>query len=651
MMKEASARSSLIGAGPFAPVGTQRLRLHPVGGAGVRIDGGFWHRYQVLNRETMIPHGMRMLEETGNLENLRIAAGMASSEYSLPLFRDSDVYKMLEAIGWERAHGPDAEQDGFLTSTASLLARVQQPDGYLNSYVQVVLGGKRFGNPAMGHELYCAGHLMQAAVADVRTGGDPAGLFAVAARFADLLTGPSLPAGFVPGHPVIETALVELYRTAGEARYLDLAAELIRRRGRSTLNWGEAGYRYDPSYFLDDVPVEEAEEIRGHAVRALYLLSGAVDVYLETETPGLLRSALAQWDDMVAAKTYLTGGIGSRHKRESFGVPFELPTDRAYCETCAAVASIMWNWRMLLVTGEARFADLIERTLYNGFLAGIGLDGKSFFYINPLHERGTGVRQSWFDCACCPPNVMRLLASLDHYIATRTDAGLQIHQFVSGHFIAQLPGAGKFAVEMITSYPDEGAVRLRLRQAAGLAELAIRIPGWASAATATLNGRPLAAEPGEDGYLRVSRTWAPGDELVIEFPLPVRTIYPGLDVDSARGCVAYERGPLVYCFEGADVPGTGRLRGLSVQNGARPAEVPGTYVAGEGVIGLSVPGRIASPPPAGWPYLDHPPDEVGGTGDGPARDAELFAIPYFAWANRAPADMRVWIPEQPPRLG
>jgi uncharacterized protein len=651
MAKEASVRSGLIGAGPFAPVSTQRLRLHPLGEGGVRIDGGFWHRYQVLNRETTIPHGMRMLEETGNLENLRIAAGMASSGYSLPLFRDSDVYKVLEAIGWERAHGPDAEQDRFLASTASLLAQVQQPDGYLNSYVQVVLGGKRFGNPAMGHELYCAGHLMQAAVADVRTGGDASGLFAVAVRFADLLAGPGLPAGFVPGHPEVETALAELYRTTGETRYLDLAADLIARRGRSTLTWGEAGTSYDPPYFLDDVPVEKAEEIRGHAVRALYLLSGAVDVHLETETPGLLRSALAQWDDMVAAKTYLTGGTGSRHKRESFGVPFELPTDRAYCETCAAIASIMWNWRMLLATGEARFADLIERTLYNGFLAGIGLDGKSFFYINPLHERGDGIRQSWFACACCPPNVMRLLASLDHYIATRTDTGLQIHQFVSGRFTAQLPGAGKFAVEMLTSYPEEGAIRLRLRQAAGQAELAVRIPGWAPAATATLNGRPLAAEPGADGYLRISRTWVSGDELVVEFPLRIRTIYPGPDVDSARGCVAYERGPLVYCFEGADVPGTGRLRGLSVRSGARPAEVPGAYVAGERVIGLSVPGRIAGPAAAGWPYLDHPPGEVGGTGGGPARDAELFAIPYFAWANRAPADMRVWIPEHSPREG
>ena len=649
MVAEASKRPGLADAGPVAPVATQRLRLHPVGGGGVRIDGGFWRRYQVLNRETTIPHGMRMLEESGSLENLRIAAGMASGEYAMPLFRDSDVYKVLEAIGWERAHGADAEQDRFLASTVQLLVRAQQPDGYLNSYVQVVEGGKRFGNSAMGHELYCAGHLFQAAIADLRTGGDPAGLFALAARFADMLTGPGLPAEFVPGHPEIEMALTELYRTTGDARYLDLAAGLLGRRGRATLSFGVPGHLYEPSYFLDDVPVEDADEIRGHAVRALYLLSGAVDLYLEAGRPGLLRSAVAQWDDMVSGKTYLTGGTGSRHKREAFGDRFELPPDRAYCETCAAIASIMWNWRMLLATGEARFADLMERTLYNGFLAGLGLDGKSFFYVNPLQARVGGGRQGWYFCACCPPNVMRLLASLDHYIATRTEAGVQIHQFVSGRLTARLRGAGKIALEMITSYPDEGTIWLRVRHATGEAELAIRVPSWAAAVSATLNGRPVPAEPGSDGYLRVSRAWAAGDELVIEIPLRARTIYPSPDLDAVRSCVAYERGPFVYCFEGIDVPGAGALGGVTVRPGAEPTELASAYVADRHVIGLSLPGRIAAPAPAAWPYLDRPANGGGGSRDGQARDTELLAIPYFAWANRGPSDMRVWIPEHPPR--
>ena len=608
----------------------------------MRIEGGFWGRYQALNRETTIPHGMHMLEETGSLENLRIAAGLSSGEYSPPLFRDSDVYKVLEAIGWERGHGPDPEQDRFLADTAGLLARAQQPDGYLNSYVQVVESGKRFSNPAMGHELYCAGHLMQGAVADVRTGGDPDGLAAVAGRFADLLAGPDLPDGFVPGHPEIEMALVELYRTTGAGRYLDLAADLAGRRGRSTLRWGSVGQVYEPAYFQDDVPFEEAEEIRGHSVRALYLLSGGTDLYLETGRPGLLRSALAQWDDMVSAKTYLTGGIGSRHKREAFGDPFELPPDRAYCETCAAVASIMWNWRMLLATGEARFADLLERTLYNGFLAGLGFDGTTFFYVNPLHTRSPRERERWHQCACCPPNIMRLLASLDYYLATSTGEGLQIHQFASGRVAAGLT-AGTLAIEMATGYPDEGTVRLRVREAPdGPAELAIRVPGWAAEVSATLNGRPAQAEPGADRYLRISRAWTAGDELDVEFGLRVRTIYPGPDIDAVRSCVAYERGPLVYCFEGVDVADSGRLRGATVRPGAKPSELPGAEVAGHRVTGLSVPGQITPRNPDGWPYLDHPPD---GAGEQRARDIDLRAIPYYAWANRGPGDMRVWIPE------
>lgn len=638
---------SALMAGPVAPVAAERLALRPIRRGAVRIEGGFWGRYQALNRETTIPHGMHMLEETGSLENLRIAAGLTSGEYSMPLFRDSDVYKVLEAIGWERAHGAEPGQDQFLADTAALLARAQQPDGYLNSYVQVVESGKRFGNPAMGHELYCAGHLMQAAVADLRTGGDPDGLAAVARRFADLLAGPDLPDGFVPGHPEIEMALVELYRTTGAGRYLDLAAELVGRRGRSTLRWGSVGQVYEPAYFQDDVLFEQAEEIRGHAVRALYLLSGGTDLYLETGQPGLLRSALAQWDDMVSAKTYLTGGVGSRHKREAFGDLFELPPDRAYCETCAAIASIMWNWRMLLATGEARFADLLERTLYNGFLAGLGFDGKTFFYVNPLHTRSPRERERWHQCACCPPNIMRLLASLDYYVATSTEGGLQIHQFASGRVAADL-AAGTLAIEMATGYPDEGAVRLRLRQAPdGPAELAIRVPGWAAEVSVTLNGRPAPAEPDGDRYLRISRIWAEGDELDVEFGLRARTIYPGPDLDAVRSCVAYERGPLVYCFEGVDVAGTGRLRGAAVRTGARPSETPAVDVAGHRVTGLCVPGQVADRSPDGWPYLDHPPGGADGTAGRPARDIELHAIPYYAWANRGPGDMRVWIPGYP----
>jgi hypothetical protein len=626
-----------------APATGERLALRPLPGSAVRISGGFWGHYQALNRQVTIPHGIRMLAETGSLENLRIATGAAAGEYSLPLFRDSDIYKMLEAIAWSRRHGRDEAAEQFFSDATGLLAGAQHADGYLNSYVDVTQAGRCWADPAMGHELYCAGHLFQAAVADLRTGGAPDGLAAIAVRYAGLLTQllPGELAGFVPGHPEAEMALTELYRATGRAAYLELAAGLIARRGQARLSWGSFG----PDYFSDDIPFEQADQVRGHAVRALYLLSGATDVYTETGRGGLLRAALAQWDDMVAGKTYLTGGIGARHTGESFGAAFELPPDQAYCETCAAVASIMWNWRLLLITGEARFADLIERTLYNGFLAGLGLDGRSFFYVNPLQSSGEARRKPWQECACCPPNIMRLLASLDSYVATSTDTGVQIHQFVTGQVSAVLGTAGLLELDMATGYPDDGGLRLRVGAAPAVAaDLAVRLPAWAGNVSVQVNGRLVTMEPGQDGYLRLSRDWAPGDEVVIQLNLPVRTIRPDPRIDAVRGCVAFERGPLVYCFEGADLPAgpAGRLQRAAAAPGGSPAELLGADIAGHRVIGLALPGVLRDDTRAGWPYRDQPAPGPGP--DQPARQAELRAVPYYAWANRGQHDMRVWLP-------
>ena len=435
-----------MSAGPVMPVSQQQLALRPITDGTVALTGGFWGDRQRQNREVTIPHGIRMLESSGALENLRIAAGESNGEYRLPVFRDSDLYKVLEAVAWERAHGADPDQEAFFKSSVELLEAAQDPDGYINSYVQVVEKGCRFGDPAMGHELYCAGHLFQAAVADKRTaaragGLRSAGLWPVAGRFASMLVEVlrSEQARLVEGHPEVETALVELYRTGKDRRYLELAGDLLGRRGHNSLSWRGFG----PSYFQDDVPFDQARSVRGHAVRCLYLLAGAADIYTETGRKELLASSLSQWADMTSAKTYLTGGVGSRHKDEAFGDPFELPPDRAYCETCAAIASIMWNWRLLLVTGEARFAELMERTLFNGFLAGTGLDGRSFFYVNPLQARQPAARSPWYYCACCPPNVMRLMASLEHYLATASDDGVQVHQYASGRVRSELGPAAR----------------------------------------------------------------------------------------------------------------------------------------------------------------------------------------------------------------
>jgi DUF1680 family protein len=620
--------------GPVAPTTPRWLAVRPLRHGGVRIEGGFWGRRQARNRDVTIPHGIRMLQESGGVENLRVAGG-APGEHTMPLFTDSDVYKVLEAIAWERSRGADDAQERFLVETTELLCRAQRPDGYLNSYVDGAESGNRFADPAMGHELYCAGHLVQAAVADLRTGGAPGGLPAVATAFADLIVRelPGELRDYVPGHPQVEMALTELARATGRTELLAAAAELIDRRGRGTLGWRSFG----PTYFCDDVPFEQAHTIRGHAVRALYLLCGAADVHAETGRAELLRASLDQWDDMVSHKTYVTGGVGSRHKDEAFGEPFELPPDLAYCETCAAIASVMWNWRLLLITGEARFAELMERTLYNGVLAGLGLDGASFYYVNALHARAHAGREPWYRCACCPPNLMRLIASLDHYVATTTDDGVQIHQLVGGRLTADLPAAGRVELELETGYPYDGTLAVRVLEAPeAAAELAIRVPSWARSATAALGDAPLAAEP-ESGYVRIRRRWRRGDELALEIPLEPRTVRPDPRIDAIRSCVAFERGPLVYCFEAVDVPGLDDAR---VVPGAAPAERPGTDVAGEAVMALSAPGLVGAGDRArGWPYHEGAP-----AGDGELLERELRAIPYYARANRGDARMRVWIP-------
>jgi uncharacterized protein len=636
------------------PVSKKLLALHPISPGTVELTSGFWGDRQIQNREVTIPYGMEMMEGSGTLENFRVAAaGGSSAQYHLPLFRDSDLYKVLEAIAWERAHGPDPEQEKFFRSSAELLAQAQEPDGYLNTYVRVVQQGRRFQDAAMGHELYCAGHLFQAAVADARTAAPgPVQLGPVVDRYASMLVDVlgSEQAGFVEGHPEIETALVELYRTTRDPRLVELAGDLLARRGHKVLSWRSFG----PSYFQDDVPFAEAGSIRGHAVRALYLLAGATDIYTETGRAHLRGPIFSQWDDMVSAKTYLTGGVGSRHRDEAFGDRFELPPDRAYCERCAAIASIMWNWRLLLLTGEARFADLIERTLYNGFLAGIGFDGTSFFYENPLQVRVPTARHAWYDCACCPPNGMRLLASLEHYFVTTTDQGAQFHQYASCRVQTNPGSEGSLDLAVETDYPNGGTVVFRVDAAPAISrEIALRVPSWATHATATLNGRSVGGEPGADGYLRLRREWSGGDELMVEFPLRPRVVRASDDIDGARGCVAFERGPLVYCVEGHDLASEHPLQDISVRASV-PKEEPALDIGGQQVVALKLQARARSTGAPPWPYFAAGSEaeakgDVGASnrgvepGDG---DLEVRAIPYFAWANRGATDMRVWVPER-----
>jgi len=618
-------------AGPAAPT-TGALR--PLGLGAVTLDpDGLLGAWQQRNAEATLPHCVEQLEATGTTDNLRRIVG----ESDAPAFRgmwfaDSDVHKTLEAAAWELARRPDDRLAEFVEATTALLERVQDPDGYLNSYFQGDHRDRQWAEPVWSHELYCAGHLIQAAVAASRS-GTAAGtrLLAVARRFADLLVeryGAGGSAGeAVCGHPEIETALVELYRTTGHRPYLDLAARFVDLRGRGLLGDDP---KFGPQYYQDHAPVREATEVTGHAVRQLYLLAGVVDVAVETGDTSLLDAAVRLWESAFGTKTYLTGAHGSRHRDEAFGDPYELPPDRAYAETCAAIASFSWNWRMLLATGGHRYADELERVLYNGIACSTSLDGRHFFYSNPLqlrtghdgsHEDAPSQRLPWYSCACCPPNLARLVASLQAYTATVTDAGVQLHLYAAGT-IATPHGT----VAVATDYPWDGRVTLTVTPSdpGSVWTLALRIPGWCTAAT--LDGAPVGGE-----YAEVTRAWQPGDTVVLELAMPPRLVTGHPRVDAVRGCAALLRGPLVYCLEQTDLPDDVLVDDVTLDLDA-PVE------AGPGDGATVVLTARGSHHPAGGAPLYAPPGRVAGT---PVR---LTAVPYFRWANREPGAMRVWIP-------
>jgi DUF1680 family protein len=547
------------------------------------------------------------------------------------VFMDSDVHKWLEALGWELAREPSEDLARRADDAIALVEAAQEDSGYLNSYYQVARPGPRFTNLAWDHELYCAGHLTQAAVAHARGRGDER-LLGVARRFCDHIREVFRDRDGTPGHPEIETALVELFRHTGERRHLDLAAHFVGTRGRATLQPARLG----SSYFQDHVPVREATEVIGHAVRALYLAAGVTDLYLETGEAALLDVMRAQWRDMAGRKSYITGGVGAHHSDEAFGDPFELPPDRCYGETCAAIASVMWSWRLLLATGEARYADNMERTLYNGFLSGLALDGGGYSYVNPLHVRDShrdaverGARRlPWYACACCPPNVMRLLASLQHYLATADAGGVQIHHYATG-------AAG--GVRVATDYPWDGRVELEVLRD-GAWTLGLRVPGWADRARLEAAGEEHDAPPGD--YARIERRWTAGDRVTLELALRPRLTAPHPRIDAVRGCLAIERGPLVYCVESADAPGDAPVDDLRLDPDAPLRDVPRAEVLG-GIVAVEAQG--AHRPADGWdPDWAYAPAGEPAAAD--ARDASLVAIPYALWGNRADGAMRVWIP-------
>lgn len=615
-------------------------RLRPISFAQVAIEDAFWAPRQQTNTRATLPHLFAELERAGNIPNLRLAAEGAREGYQGPVYMDSDLYKALEAAAYVLHTHPDDPIRAKVDEVIDILERAQQPDGYLNSYFQVVAPDKRWSNLRDWHELYCAGHLIEAAVAHYYATGSER-LLNIARRFADYIDSvfgdaPGKRLGYC-GHPEIELALFRLYHATGEPRYKDLAAFFLLNRGKKI--FAQEHHipleEYDGAIWQDNLPLLEHREIVGHAVRAAYLFAGATDLAAETDDPTLreqlLQMLLRVWDNTTQRRAYITGGIGNEPKHEGFTADYELPNRTAYQETCASIALILWAHRLGLLLGESRFYDALERALYNGALAGISMDGKRFFYVNPLESDGTHHRKAWYGCACCPPNIARLLASLGDYIYAQGDDALYVNLYIGSRVRTTLGGA-PLTLQVRTDYPWGETATIRVAEGAPRRlRLMLRIPAWCDAPELRWNGSPLTPTH-ENGYAAIERDWKPEDTLELHMPMTPQLMEAHPRVDADRWQIALQRGPLVYCLEECDQPAP--LERLAIRrdypiHSTRMPELLGGIVTLEGMAEA----------------LDS--DEAWGNAlYRPLRPRTLHpfrAIPYYAWDHRRPCPMRVWM--------
>ncbi len=623
------------------PVSPSTGVLRPLDLHEVNVTGGFWRDFQQLNATVMIRHAEDWMERVGWIGNFDAAVeGRLPADRQGREFADSDVYKLMEAMAWEIGRTGDAELEARFQALVDRIEPVQEEDGYLNTHFGRPGQQPRYSDMEWGHELYCFGHLVQAGVARGRTHGRDR-FVDIAIRAADHVCETFGPDGLdtICGHPEIEPALAELARYTGERKYLDQARLFVERRGHGRL--GEIDF--GPEYFQEDVPVRDAEVLRGHAVRALYLAAGAIDVAVETGDEELLGAVTRQMSRTVARRTYLTGGMGAHHEGESFGDDFELPPDRAYSETCAGVGAAMVGERLLLATGDPVHADLVERVLLNVVATSPAQDGHGFFYTNTLHQREPGtwaaadkvaaraassLRAPWFAVSCCPTNVARTVASFGTFVATADDDGVQLQQLATAEVRTTLPDGCPVALDVETDYPHDGRVRVTVREDATRAwTLRVRVPSWATVgAVLRVDGQETTVMP---GYAEVRRAFRAGD--VVELDLPVRARWTWADprVDAVRGQVAVERGPLVMALESTDLGEDVNLAAVEV--GAAPLERDGQVL---------VPVRTSAPAERDWPFAAEPtrPDTV-------EHVALVPLVPYHRWGNRGPSTMRVWIPE------
>ena len=619
----------------------------------VSLTGGFWDNLQQQVGQVTLAHIYGEMRHQGHLDALRLDQRMHRGRQEVnnwywggSIFWDSDVAKWLEAASAYLQHRKDAKIETLVEGTIELLAGVQQPDGYLNSHILTWRPRHRFKNLRDLHELYCAGHLIEAAVAHrLATGKET--LLNIAIRLADHLvsvfgSGPQQLPGYC-GHPEIELALVRLYRLTHDQRYLDLSRFFVEQRGTKPHYFDrEAVERLDSTpfrpthpispyaYMQAHEPVREQGEVVGHSVRAMYLYSAVADLAYELQDEELAAVCRHLWQDLCRSKLYITGGIGSDAENEGFTKDYDLPNLHSYAETCAAIALLQWAHRMAHLDLDGRYGDMVERTLYNGVLAGIGIDGKTFFYHNPLASDGTQHRVSWpWWCPCCPANLARLILSLSAYLYSSSSKGLAIHQYVSSEANFAIDGQ-ETSLVATSNFPFEGTASFRFKIAPGTSfEVLLRVPGWAGDHHFAVNGQEIVPEI-VAGYAVIPRSWKSGDELTARFSMPVQAHYANYEVVENRGRVAISRGPLVYCAE--EIDNAGKLDRFAID----PAQqVTVTHEENElgKIVSLSVPGSVEQPDETTL-YANSAPEKI---------PCEIKMIPYYAWDNRTPGEMLVWL--------
>src|SRR5579884_3063035 len=620
-----------------------KLRCVPV--RAVTITNGFWGSRRRTNLEKSIPSMEKLLDANGRMDNFLRLAGKSSAPQRGPVYSDSDVYKWEEAAGFALQSEDRPELRALAEKIIREIVAVQEPGGYLNTYYAGDRAKDRM-TPSVqrwGHELYNMGHLLQGAIAFYRATGDRT-LLDAGIRFVDNFLLPSF--GPEPdkkplfsGHQEMELALVELYRITADKRHLELAGYLL--HGDERIKVPRDAY----VYHFCGIPFTSRSRLEGHAVRAMYACCGATDYYLETGDARYWKTLTTLWEDLVTHQIYVTGGVGARSDGEAFGDAYELPNSTAYGESCAAIGNMMWNWRMLAVTGEAKYADVIERALYNGVNSGMSLDGTLYCYRNPLGfdpSTGDKIRNPWYDTTCCPPNLERTFASLPGYFYSTSSDGIYVHLYDNSRLDWHLENGAGLKIQQKTNYPWDGAVDLSVAPAAPSEfTLYVRIPGWSDRTQVTVNGKPFAgATPGQ--YLPIRRTWASGDSVRLQFDMAPQVLEANSRVVEDYGRVALQRGPLVYCMEQLDQPEGVALADVALDLGEKSSSAfHEEFESGllECLMVTPNTGAVREAP-AGRAGLYH----RYTTEPLKTRKATLTFIPYYAWANRAATAMQVWTP-------